>query len=550
MIRQLSNRTIILLLVLISALFFIPFLGNVHLFDWDEINFAESAREMIVTNNYLTVQIDYQPFWEKPPLFIWIQVLSMKIFGINEFAARFPNAVCGILTIVILFLIGKRIKDKQLGLLWALFYAGSLLPFFYFKSGIIDPWFNLFIFLGIYFGYAYFTIEKKRAVSALMAGTFIGLAILTKGPVGLLIFGLSTGIYVLIKKFRVFAKFTHILWFLSALIFVGGFWFILQIVNGNMDVVIDFINYQIHLFQTKDAGHGGFLMYHFVVLLIGVFPASVIAIPVLFGNKNTAPELVNFKMIMQITLWTVLILFTIVSTKIVHYSSMCYFPITFLAAYHLHNMIIANKKFTGKLIPLLFLTIGILLSILLIVFPLVDAMKEKIIARGWIKDPFAIEQFKAEINWIGFEWVVGIIMLAAVIYGWIQLKKHKLRRFAFVLPTFMTVYFMALLFYVPRVEEYTQNVFIEFLKDKQHEDCYVETQTMKSYAKLFYTRKMPPDNQKSYNKQWLKKGDIDKPVYFVIRNKKAEKFAKLYPQFNLIKSENGYAFFVRYPNDQ
>ena len=67
-------------IAIIAALLFIPFIGRLHLFDWDEINFAESAREMIVTKDYLTVQINYLPFWEKPPLFIWMQVLSMKIF--------------------------------------------------------------------------------------------------------------------------------------------------------------------------------------------------------------------------------------------------------------------------------------------------------------------------------------------------------------------------------------------------------------------------------------------------------------------------------------
>ncbi len=82
--RNLIIQTAILLL---GAVLFLPGLGIVHLFDWDEINFAESAREMIVTGDYLTVQINFEPFWEKPPLFIWMQVLSMKIFGINEFAA-------------------------------------------------------------------------------------------------------------------------------------------------------------------------------------------------------------------------------------------------------------------------------------------------------------------------------------------------------------------------------------------------------------------------------------------------------------------------------
>src|ERR1700710_692052 len=81
----------VMLIILIGSVVFIPFLGAVHLFDWDEINFAESAREMLLTHDYFRVQINFQPFWEKPPLFIWLQSLSMKTFGINEFAARFPN---------------------------------------------------------------------------------------------------------------------------------------------------------------------------------------------------------------------------------------------------------------------------------------------------------------------------------------------------------------------------------------------------------------------------------------------------------------------------
>src|SRR5580698_1675321 len=89
-----------MVIILLAALLFIPFLGHVHLFDWDEINFAESAREMIQTGNYFNVQINFVHFWEKPPLFFWLQVLSMKTFGVNEFAARFPNAVCGIVTLV------------------------------------------------------------------------------------------------------------------------------------------------------------------------------------------------------------------------------------------------------------------------------------------------------------------------------------------------------------------------------------------------------------------------------------------------------------------
>src|SRR6202140_5326918 len=57
----------------VAAFSFIPWLGRLHLFDWDEINFAEGAREMLVTGNYRDVQIEFQPFAEKPPLFMWVQ---------------------------------------------------------------------------------------------------------------------------------------------------------------------------------------------------------------------------------------------------------------------------------------------------------------------------------------------------------------------------------------------------------------------------------------------------------------------------------------------
>ena len=56
----------VVLLIIGSFLIFVPFLGHVHLFDWDEINFAESAREMLASGNYNIVQIDYTAFWEKP----------------------------------------------------------------------------------------------------------------------------------------------------------------------------------------------------------------------------------------------------------------------------------------------------------------------------------------------------------------------------------------------------------------------------------------------------------------------------------------------------
>ena len=114
------------LFLLLGALFYLPFLGGVHLFDWDEVNFAEISREMLILDDYLRIYVDFKPFWEKPPFFFWTQALAMKYFGINEMAARIPNSICGLLTLMILFLMCKKIIDARFGYLWIMVYCGGI----------------------------------------------------------------------------------------------------------------------------------------------------------------------------------------------------------------------------------------------------------------------------------------------------------------------------------------------------------------------------------------------------------------------------------------
>ena len=214
------------LLSLLGCLFFIPFLGEFHLFDWDEINFAESSREMLLTGDFFKVQVNYEPFQEKPPMFFWLQSLAMHFFGVSEFSARLPNAIFGILSLSILFSVGKHLKNELFGWIWALVYLCSLLPHFYYKSGIIDPVFNLFIFLGIYFFIRWINaLDGKKVLFSCCSGLFIGLAIITKGPVGLLLMLLTVLVFWLIGRFKSLIAFREFIVFISALSFVSLFWF-------------------------------------------------------------------------------------------------------------------------------------------------------------------------------------------------------------------------------------------------------------------------------------------------------------------------------------
>ncbi|MGE0021941.1 MAG: ArnT family glycosyltransferase [Draconibacterium sp.] len=545
MINKINYTKLNWIIAAAAALLFVPFLGGVHLFDWDEINFAEAAREMIVTGDYLTVQINFQPFWEKPPLFIWMQVLAMKMFGINEFAARFPNAICGIVTLLVIFNIGRKIRDNQFGLLWVLAFAGAVLPFFYFKSGIIDPWFNLFIFLGIWFLVRYSNpADNAKLRNAALAGAFAGLAILTKGPVGFLLIALTSGIFLLLIRFRLKVKFVDVLVYFLMLALVGGSWFAVMILNGQLETVIDFIVYQVRLFQTKDAGHGGFFGYHFVVLFFTVFPTSILALKA-FRKENIDNDLHRLtKKWMLILFWVVLILFSIVKTKIVHYSSLAYFPLTFLAAGFVYNAW-QNKLVWSRWISVTVIVVAVLFTIPVTVLPFVDTIKQQVIDMNVIHDDFAVANLQADGGWRGFEFIPGLLFLAAVIFVFIRIPKTDVLKRAvslWVITLLFTVSVIMLV--VPRIERYSQNALVEFYKSHAGENVYLKNLNFKSYAGWFYGATTPPENQNYYDANWLLTGQIDKDVYFVTKIQFTERMLQ-YPDIQKIGEKNGFVFYLR-----
>lgn len=543
--NRFTVRQINLFIAFAGILLFIPFLGSVNLFDWDEINFAEAAREMLVTGDYLTVQIDYYPFWEKPPLFIWMQVLAMKIFGINEFAARFPNAACGVITLLILFNIGRKLISKEFGIIWSLVYAGSILSFVYFKSGIIDPWFNLFIFLGLHFMVLYSDdseigiMRKRKAI--ILSAFFIGLGIMTKGPAALLIFSLCVFVFLIIRRFRVKTGITDVFLWLAIAGLTGSLWFIFQILNGNTKVVVDFIIYQIRLFQTEDAGHGGFFGYHFVVLLLGMFPASVFALKAFWKKSNEDIEAAHFRQWMLILFWVVLILFSIVKTKIVHYSSLCYFPLTFLAAWAIHRIFIQKARF-GIWQKVLIIVFTLLWAIVVTALPIIDSYKTEIISSGIVKDKFAMANLCADAGWSLANYIIGAVFLIMVILS-IMMKNVRFKIYGLLISVCLFTAIVMILV-IPKVEKYTQNAAIEFYKNHSDETCYIKTFNFKSYANLFYGGKKFFDGN-IQDEQKLMGENIPIPVYLVVKIQHKDDFQAKYRNVAFLYEKNGFVFYKK-----
>ena len=542
---------------LAGLLLFLPFLGKVHLFDWDEVNFAEASREMIATGNYLQVQIDYKPFWEKPPLFFWLQTLSMKAFGVTEFSARLVNALCGILTILLLYRIGRRIFNAWFGIFWAMAMAGSFLPHFFFKSGIIDPVFNLFIFLGVYFlATAFFlspsdpakpdkALYEKRWPKFFLSGIFVGLAILTKGPAALIIVALCAGVYWAIGRFSKIISFKEIVFFLLAVFVVSFSWYGVETVSHGPWFVTEFVKYQANLFLHGEAGHGRPFYFHAVILLFGCFPASFLAIRMLKGRKGERSEQSHFTKWMVILFWVVLVLFSIVKTKTVLYSSLTYFPITYLAAYHLYLVrkgeIAWTRFHTWSLAAF-----GLLVAAIIAAFPLVMMHTQ------WLtpltKDRFALACLERPMHWSYGETLIGIGYGLMLIVSFLLISVKKFT------PAFSILFLssaLCLQFFmidaVPKMELVAGGAPIQFYESLRGKDCYAHA-LFKSYADLFYFRRPPPPagNPKGGDCDWLLTGDIDKPAYFVCRIDGVNSYRGKYGLVEL-KNEYGFVYFRRDP---
>lgn len=562
-----------ILLAVIGFLFFLPFLGSVHLFDWDEINFAESSREMLVSKNFFQVQINYEPFMEKPPLFFWLQSISMGVFGVTEFAARFPNAIFGVLTMLTLFKIGRALRSEKFGFIWSLIYFGSFLPNLYYKSGIIDPVFNYFIFTSIYYLIRLINSDKGKEQSkfAALSGLFVGLAIITKGPVGLLLLMLAFGVYWVLNRFKRVASVKSVLIFIVTIFAVSFLWFGYELVQNGPWFIVEFVKYQLDLFTTPVAGHSQPFYYHFVVVLIGCFPLSIIAIPRFFNKKEQ--DTFEFEKWMKILFWVVLILFSISTTKIVHYSSMAYLPLSFLAAnylFKLHNREAVVKKWMLFTIGFF----GLIFSVLLSLLPIVLMKKDDWLIPN-LKDPFAAAQLSIDIPIAGWEFLIGVFYFICIVVGLYFLSKLKVVKSVLIMS--LSTAFCLLVFtrvMVPKIESFTQGPMIRFYERLKGQDVYVAPVNMKSYAQYFYAEVEPlkqgsalanykkqlllEHNAESFNDlpqkdktifnsqvvKWLMTGEADKPTYFVVRVHHKDKIQPN-KDCEFLYEEGGFAFYKR-----
>lgn len=182
-----SKKPFIAILLLVGALIFLFNLGGRDLWDPDETRYAVVAREMRESGNWILPHLNGAIYAEKSPLFFWLVNLSVLLFGEDsELANRLPSALAGFLTMFLTFLFGKRLFNARAGFLSALILATCFLFPQLSRWMMMDSLFTFFFLLTLFYFYLGYEDETEQQKYYLIAGIFMGLAILTKGPVAYL----------------------------------------------------------------------------------------------------------------------------------------------------------------------------------------------------------------------------------------------------------------------------------------------------------------------------------------------------------------------------
>ena len=229
-LKQIIQYTVLAIIVLFPIF---HKLGLDTIRDWDESRLACNALEMSENGNYIVTHFENQPdLWNtKPPLMIWLQVASCKIFGFNEIGIRIPSAIAALLTALCLLLFCLHfLKNKLWGFIAVIILVTSpgYISTHITRTGDYDALLTLFTTIYCLAFYLFLESEwKKKNIFLLISFAGITFAVMTKGVAGLFYIPILF-LYTLFRK-KLFTTLKNPFFYFGLLffiLFVGGFYFL------------------------------------------------------------------------------------------------------------------------------------------------------------------------------------------------------------------------------------------------------------------------------------------------------------------------------------
>jgi 4-amino-4-deoxy-L-arabinose transferase-like glycosyltransferase len=188
-----------LLLILIIGSLFGATLGSYPLDAPDGARYAEIPREMVVTGDYITPHLNGIKYFEKPPLFYWLQAISIKVYGANELAVSVVNALMALGCCLFIYFTGRKLYGSLSGALASFIFATSSLVFALTRVVTLDMTLTFFL-AGSLCYFLLVTQESggKRSLYLWLMYVFAALAVMTKGLVGIVFPGIIILVWTIV----------------------------------------------------------------------------------------------------------------------------------------------------------------------------------------------------------------------------------------------------------------------------------------------------------------------------------------------------------------
>jgi 4-amino-4-deoxy-L-arabinose transferase-like glycosyltransferase len=284
-----SHHALILLALLaLSGLLFFLALGDMGLTDRDEGRNAEAGREMFESGDRLTPTFNGELRIAKPVFIYWLMEQSYRLFGVNEFAARFPSALFGVGLIFIHYLFLVHQRDQTVALFGGLMLLLNLEILGLGRMALTDSVLIFFTTASLY-GF-WLGLHGEGGVRRWIWAFYIGMALatLTKGPVGFAVPIIAAALYLTwTRRWREYWQKGVPLAGLLLFILLAAPWYAAMfLVHGDAYATGAKAN-TIGRFLSPMEGHQGTIFFYLPVLLLGFFPwSALLPVPLYHAFKN------------------------------------------------------------------------------------------------------------------------------------------------------------------------------------------------------------------------------------------------------------------------
>lgn len=466
-------------------------LGTTGLIDVDEPRYAEAGREMLESGNWVVPYFNYVVRFDKPILFYWLEAISMKIFGVNEFAARLPSVLCALLCVSFVFYLLKTFYNITLALLGSIILMSCFEFAALSRFSITDIALANFVccsiicfFLGynhLVSSYRFFKDQISEFCLWYVFGfIFLALAFLTKGPVAvLLVFMVLFPFFWWIRKLDYFYK-SYSFWIgiISFLIIVTPWYLLVHYATGGEFTKVFFGIHNISRYTEVVSGHKGSLFYFIPVVIIGFLPWTFFLFQAISSilKKGLKSLLGSTKMQLPwFCLWWFMVVFLFFSfskTKLLTYILPIFPALSIMIALWFEEVI--TKKI-GNHELVIGLGIFFLFSIALLYVCLFNL---DILLPREVKS-LTIDY---QIMFFAFLLVVGISM------AWASSNKDESMTISIISTTFLLLYFCLITFLLPKIDSHSQLMIRTFAKSIP-ENVELSTYKITKTSLTFYAKR-------------------------------------------------------------